>query len=204
IQETEWAKSQRPRRKEIKDDDVLVVLEDKPTMEVTHYNTELHFRSCDVRVTLTRFQCKTNDIKYFETIQEVTCKVCNLLGHTPVKSLGINFEGKLKLEKSFDLILKDLFVADHDKFVQVLDPEYQLGGIMKYMFHEFEATLTIRPSGDPKKDIFFTINYHKRLGKEGSQDIRADELLPTIPPSFVESKKNIEYVIRNLLGKEKK
>jgi hypothetical protein len=56
----------------------------------------------DIEVTLDRFKISTDQIAYFELLRDLAVGIFELLGHTPVRALGMNFSAHFKIHNKKD------------------------------------------------------------------------------------------------------
>jgi hypothetical protein len=56
----------------------------------------------DLEVTLDRFKISTDQMAYFELLRDLAVGIFQLLGHTPVRALGINFSAHFKIHNKKD------------------------------------------------------------------------------------------------------
>ena len=198
IQEIEWAKSERPKIEEFTGPrGQKAIVEEYPTITVTPDLSLLHFPSCTVKVTPDRFECLTEQFEKFSTVKEVSHKICDLLGHTPVTVFGINFHGSLSFQGNRDELLKGLFVNDAKRFDQIFGPHYQIGGTIKYIKKECTVSITIHPLKKDDNIIAFDANFQRTI-EEG----RADGVPPLLVNNFKEDREETVHVINSLV-KEK-
>lgn len=160
IQEIQSAIGERPKRLMSKIDDKNLIIEEVPPLITTHNKAVLFFPSMEFDITVSRYQCLTKKRENFLLIKEVTQKIINLLSHTPIKAIGINFESHLKINNKVQCELKGLFAKKDEKFKEVFGENYQIEGKLIAPFKNGKLSLKVSPSNQSNEMIFLAFNYH--------------------------------------------
>ncbi len=178
IQETQKAEGEKPKVIEIPYEGKKVVLEEASLTSVTAGYAYIPFPSLTIEVTLDRYVCSSTKSENFNLIKEVTVKTFNILEHTPIKSVGTNFEGHWKCKSSAQDTLKSLFAKDDDSFKNKFGDEYHIGGAISFQENGRRVTLRINKSNLLDNGVHFNFNFHKG-GLEAQQAKEAVEIINT-------------------------
>lgn len=198
IQETQWAEGQKPEIDEIPYRDRKIIVEGVPPLIVAHDLADLRFPSLRIKVELGRYVCETVEREKFSLIRDVTLKVFNLLEHTPVSALGINFEGHWQFDDDRQSILKDLFAKQDEAFKDTLGDGYCIGGKIISEDTNRKMTLKIENSKVMENGVHFHANFHRDLKTE-----QAQQAVEMIKDYYDEDLKNIVRIAKRLLGEPK-
>lgn len=170
LQDIQSALGERGIKHEVPIDTGKLIIEEAPPILVTPNRTELHFPQLRFIITNNRYICQTREREAFQLLKEATLKIFVLLSHTPIRQLGINFEGHWKLDSDANEILKDLFSRDQEKFSSILGDEYEIGGVIVY--HKEKQKITLRLENSPRLEnaIFWHANFHSELESQLAED----------------------------------
>ncbi|MCP4348071.1 MAG: hypothetical protein GY795_21425 [Desulfobacterales bacterium] len=171
IQEIQWADRLNTERDEVEfRERKLKTQSSPPPLIVTHDYSNLNFQSLKIEVHQERFDCKAYDRKNFSLIKEVTLKIFSLLEHTPVKGVGINFEGHWRFEDDALTILKNLFGKKNKTFEDIFGESYNISGRIMSETEDCQLRIDINKSKVFDNSIFFTANFHRDIDTKRSED----------------------------------
>jgi hypothetical protein len=125
----------------------------------------------------------------------VTVKTFSLLGHTPVRALGINFEGHLRYDKPAGGILKRLFAREDETFKNALGADYQIGGALTLHEEGRKTTLRIEESNLLDDGVFYNCNFHREIPTR-----QAEQAVALLGDCYNQDLEDIVRILKQLLG----
>jgi len=143
IQETQWTEYPTVEKDgaEFRGRKLVVQSAPQPPLIVTPEYSCLTFKSLKIEVRRERFDCKTSVRNRFSLIKEVTLKIFSLLEHTPVRSVGINFEGHWKFSDDGQIILKRIFGCENSRHLHdIFGDSYEIGGRITTAGEDYSLT----------------------------------------------------------------
>lgn len=173
IQETQWAEGLEIEKEEVefKGRKLTIQGAPPPPLFVTPKYTHLTFKSLTIDVREERFDCKTFIRENFSLLTEVTLKIFSLLEHTPVKAVGINFEGHWKLSSDGQIILKKMFGCKNNKpFDSFFGKSYEIGQRISTTKDDYMLTIDYRKSKILEGGVFIKANYHREVKSNRTED----------------------------------
>jgi len=88
-------------------------------------------------------------------LAKIISKYINQLPETPYTAIGFNYLYTLKIGQKK---LKNTFFTDDKRLIKIFSENYAFGGIIKFMFGDFMAKLTIRPKNNG--EVIADFNFH--------------------------------------------
>lgn len=194
-QEIQWAEGSNIPKEEIQYKGRKLIIQENPSLIVTPQFAHLPFQSLQIDVSQERFDCKAAQRKTFPLIKETTLKIFSLLKHTPIRVLGINFEGHWRLKKDGTIILKELFGKKADLFKDAMGESYEIGG--KLITHEGDQQFIIDFSRSPilEAGIYFRANIQWNIESE-----RTEKVVQLIKNNYDHGKEKVIKIATKLLG----
>lgn len=154
-----------------------------------------------IQVTRDRFLLRTTQESHFEALQDIVLGSFSLLRFTPIRQLGINFEGQH--------VMKSL--EERNAYGDKLAPkEIWRGNIKNPGLNSLQMKcdrnddyggyimVTVRPSSELSNGVSFHVNDHYELSS-GVKDNNALELLEVFSANKSESINNSKEIIKLLL-----
>lgn len=170
-----------------------------PPLIVTPEYSSLTFKSLKIEVHQERFDCKTFVRNNFYLIKDVILKIFSLLEHTPVKAVGINFEGHWKFSEDGGIILKRIFGDEKNKqFQDIFGNTYEIGGRISTTQEDYNLRIDYSESNILKGGIFFNTNYHRKVDSN-----RTEDALTIINNCYNKDLENIIQINIKLFGNPK-
>ncbi len=118
-----------------------------------------------------RFDCRTSVRNSFSLIKEVTLKIFSLLEHTPVRSVGTNFEGHWKFSDDGQIILKRIFGCGNSRHLHdIFGDSYEIGGRITTAGEDYSLTTDYAKSNILEGGIFLNANYHRKADSDRTED----------------------------------
>lgn len=195
IQEIQWAEGKEPRIIETQHKDRKIIIEEIPPLIVTPDLADLRFPSLRILVRLDRFLCSAVQRKHFSLIKDVTIKSYNLLKHTPIDALGINFDGHWKFKDNANIILRNLFAKGHNSFKKTMGNDYQIGGIITSHQSNRKTTLKFDTSDRLQDGIYFNANFHREIKAR-----QAEQATKLISENYNKDLEDIISIVKGLIG----
>ena len=199
VQEIQWAEGKEPRIIETQHKDRKIIIEEIPPLIVTPDLADLRFPSLRILVRSDKFICSASQRKHFALIKDVTIKSYSLLSHTPIDSLGINFEGHWKFKDDADTILRNLFAKGHNSFTKALGDDYQIGGIITSHRRNRKTTLKFDTSNRLPDGIYFNANFHREIKTR-----QAEQATQLISENYEKDLEDIINIVKELIGEPAK
>lgn len=196
IQETKWAEGEKPKVIEVPYEGSKFIFEEVPRTYVMPSRTYITFPSLTIDVTLDRYACITTKIEKIQLIKDVTVKIFGILEHTPIRSVGINFEGHWKCKDNAQEKLRNLFARDDGSFKKIFGNEYHIGGTIAFEQDSRIVKLIIKESILLNDGIHFNFNFHH----EDTEPHPATAAVDIIKNKFDEDLDNSIKYIKELIG----
>lgn len=198
-QDIQSAQGEKADVQEVPFKDGKLVISKTPEMVTTSDFAQLNFPKIKLTVQRERYQCGTFERESFSLLKDVTIKIFNLLSHTPVKAVGINFDAHLEFEKDAEYILKSFFVNNHKRFADLFGEDYGIKGSIKTKIIGDVDTIEFAKSNRFDNSIYIHSNFHKIIATEN-----AEEAINWINDNHTKSIDAIIKIIIDLLGEPKK
>lgn len=196
IQETQKAEGEKPNVIEIPYEGRKVAIEEPSLTSVTAGYTFISFPSLTIEVALDRYVCSATKSENFNLIKEVTIKTFNILEHTPIKSVGTNFDGHWKCKSGAQDKLKSLFAKDDGSFKSIFGDEYHIGGAISFQRNGRRITLRINKSNFLDDGVHFSFNFHK----SGLETQQAKEAVDVINDNYDKDIDESISIAKELIG----
>ncbi|MBU2490641.1 MAG: hypothetical protein KKA60_14735 [Proteobacteria bacterium] len=198
-QDIQYVESRKPETHEFKLGGGSVFFTKNPILSVSPSNAILNFEGFKIESSRDRFICSTTTSDNISKIEDVICKTFMMLSHTPIISVGFNFEGHYLFDKKSEILLNDLFGNQPKKFDSCFGSDYLVSGTIIYRDGETVTTVEIKPSNHTEGGIFFHTNINFNLS-----DKSTDSCCSIIKDKFRGSREmSIKYLL-DLFGKPAK
>lgn len=161
---------------------------------VSPQETSLIFQSFHLDVTPERYQAIIRPGYDLLPVKETTIKIFQYLSHTPVKSVGINFNAYWKMDDDSKTFLNRLFSLQSGK-ISVLGDEYLVEGRFKFNRNNAEVTFRIERSPLQSDGIYLDFNFHREI-----PDHRTETLVELIRSSFDTDRETAKEIATGILG----
>jgi hypothetical protein len=192
-QEIQWAEGKKPKKIELPGSKFIV--EEVPYIMVTANHTLLQVPSLQIEIFPDRYICSSKNKEAFSRIKNVTISIFKVLEHTPIKAVGINFEGDCKFRKGAQEILKDLFVNNNSAFKKTFGDEFRIGGAIEFKQDNRKITLKIAGSNTLNDGINFSLNFHDDIEPQ-----QAKLAIEAVSRNYDTDIKKSKEIIKNLIG----
>ncbi len=169
IQETQWTEGPAVEKNgaEFGGRKLAVQSPPQPPLTVTPEYSCLTFKSLKTEVRRERSDCKTFVRNSFSLIKEVTLKIFSLPEHTPVRTVGINFEGHWKFSDDGQIILKRIFGCENSRHLHdTFGDSYKIGGRITTAGEDYSLTADYTKSNILEGGIFLNANYHRKVDSD--------------------------------------
>ena len=116
-----------------------------------------------VQVTRDRFDISTTQEAYFEVLRDLVVSIFNILEHTPIKMLGINYQIHFKMKNEEEWHSLGHRLAPKESWVKVLNnPGMQKVSIKRERTDGYKGNIivSVEPSSKIKHGAYFSINDH--------------------------------------------
>jgi len=160
---------------------------------ISPQKTELNFPSYKLLVLPVRFQFSTQKKDCSLEMVGSTIKMFELLSHTPITAIGINFNAHLNITDC-DRILMQLFNVNSEKAKGIFGEGYKVGGKFFIERAKYKIRVVIEPSEVIKDGIYVAINFHRKI-----ESRHTDELLPALR-NYENDVKEAEKITQHLLN----
>lgn len=195
IQETQWALGEKPKTKEFTSGKEQIIIQEVPPLSVKQDKAHLQFLSLRIMVEPNRFICNTVDRTKFTLIKEVVLKIFEILNHTPITGIGINFDGHLEFKDPCDKILKDLFAKRDADFSKIMGDDYKITGRFIFFGDLSKTTLKLEPSNKLENGISYNINFHRDVKSQ-----EAEVAMELLREHYSRDMERITKLMKDLLG----
>ncbi|MGR3293568.1 MAG: hypothetical protein ACUZ9M_06070 [Candidatus Scalindua sp.] len=197
IQEIQWAEGEKPKKIELPGTKIIV--EEAPYIIITSDHTLLQFPSLQIEVFPDKYICSSKNKEAFSLIKNVTISIFKVLEHTPIKAVGINFEGDCKFRKGAQEILNDLFVNNNRAFKKTFGNDFRIGGTIGFKQESRKITLRIKGSNTINDGINFSLNFHDDIEPQ-----QAKLAIEVVRRNYDKDIKKSNKIIKDLIGQPKK
>lgn len=157
----------------------------------------------DIQVTRERFIAKTSMEAFFEPLRDFTIGVFDLLGHTPISALGVNFELHVSLRKEKIEELSDQIVPDKFWKERNIDPQLNQFSMRidkpKGAFFERYIVLKIQPSKLLESGLFLDFNNHFQFSSNPMDLHYSPEVGITLKDEWESIKKEVHEITRSII-----
>jgi hypothetical protein len=195
IQEIQWAEGEKPKTRELPFGDKKIIISEVPPIIIEPNRAEIQFLSINLKVKPERYECSTINRDKFPFVKDVTIKTFEILSHTPISAVGINFDGHLKFNDPPNQILKNLFGKRDEDFINILGADYEIGGILYSSSDSLRRTLRMELSKRLDGGIYFNINFHRKIETK-----MAEQGIEIINQCYDEDLENTVSIVKGLLG----
>lgn len=161
---------------------------------ISTLKTELNFPSYGLIAQPTRFEFYSDKKSCFQELAEATIKIFELLSHTPVNSIGLNFLADFAIE-NVENTLKTLFPTSPDIAKEAFGEEYKVGG--KFFFNQTNCNnqVLVQPSEQIENGIHINFNFRTKIVSHNTE-----ELLSAIRENYDTNLKEAEKITQTLLN----
>lgn len=166
------------------------ILQETPIKFVHHHNVSLVetenfvINVLEQQATITALNL---DEEILKRLQDVAERYVDALPYVSYNAIGLNTTWRIRQpDPNF---LKTRFVTDQDLFGKIFDGNYNVGGIVYYLYDFFRVQLTIAPQREQSIAAF---NYHR--------DVTTFDELIEASSCFVEATRFARKIIKQLLG----
>jgi hypothetical protein len=161
---------------------------------ITPYKTELNFPSFKLLVLPIRFEFSTIIKNCFSELLNSTIKIFELLSHTPINSIGINFDTHLIIDNC-DQTLRQLFSASPEKAREAFGESYKVGGKFFISYNDSKTEVVVEPSNLIENGVYIRFNFHREIASRNTA-----ELLSVIRENYNVDLKNADKISKTLLS----
>lgn len=155
-----------------------------PALIITPDITQIIFPTFELKINRSRFEFSTLRRDVFEKVPEVVIKIFRLLYHTPIQSVGINFNTHLSEDVAEILkgFFQGKFLADEsslnrNSLLEIFGEPYEIWGSFRFKKDEATVTIQVQPSLIIENAIYLDYNFHRDL-----QDKAVSELVDILNP----------------------
>lgn len=195
-QDIQWAEGELPEIKEIKTKTEKIVFKKAPKILVTNEISELNFPDIRILTLDNRFQCSSTIRGSFTKIVETTVRIFELLNHTPITGVGINFDSHLRFAEDSKDKLNNLFGGQTELLKSIYGNDFSLEGTIISDFDGTKLSTTIQKSKKLEGGLLIKFNYHRDLASD-----EAGEATDWIRSKYQVFVKKTTNIIPKLFGK---
>lgn len=196
-QDVQWAEGKGAQQIKVPDSDII--LEKVPNIMVTANQTLLQFPSLQIEVFPDKYICSSKNKEAFSLVKNVTISIFKVLEHTPIKAVGINFEGDSRFNKGAQEILNDLFVNNSSAFNKTFGNEFRIEGIIGFKQEGRKITLRLKNSNTLEDGINFNFNFHDDIEPQ-----QAKLAIEAVSRNYDKDINKSNKIIKDLIGQPKK
>jgi hypothetical protein len=163
-------------------------------------NFEMDFGT--ILVTQDRFQATTTKAPYFEKLRDTIAGAFKVLNHTPIKSMGINWERHYMLDSEEQWHAFGHKLAPKDIWSEILDAPGMAS--LKILGHRTDKKsgkilVTVEPSRRVKRGVYVQYNDHFDSPLNESKPLNADYIVACLYSCFDDSFGRMVKVMNRLI-----
>lgn len=164
---------------------------------ISTQKTELNFPSYGLKAQPARFEFYSDKKSCFQELAESAIKIFELLSHTPVNSIGLNFLADFAVE-NVENTLKALFPTSPEIAKEAFGEQYKVGGKFFFNHNNCNIQVLVQHSDQIENGIHINFNFSIKVVSHNTE-----ELLSAIRENYDSNLKEAEKITQTLLNIKK-